>query len=192
MLLWVQVTPNEDYEVIAEKLVPGGAADVRDAVHEVEETLQHYQIIRLMDPNMGASPSGAVRDVTWQMEFDNVGLHFDLASDSDVGRARLNDMLKPDARFLRPRLVIDPSCTTCIFQMKRYVWADHHNPDAQDLKQVPLAKNDDFPTLLKYLMNRQPVYGATSDNTVYHRDRGQTGYAVKTPRGLHANQYAQR
>ena len=175
MLAWVQVTPNEDYEVIAERLVEGGAEDVRDTVHEVEELLQFNTVYRLMDPNMGASPSGAVRELTWQMEFDKVGLHFDLADDSDVGRSRLNDFLKPDSQFMRPRFRIDPSCTTSIFQMKRYVWAEHQNQDRLDVKQVPLAKNDDFPTLFKYLMNYHPEHTPVS-HAIYHRDRSSKSY----------------
>jgi hypothetical protein len=183
MLAWVQVTPNEDYEVVAELLVEGGAEDVRDSVREVEEQLQFNTVFRLMDPNMGASPSGAVREFTWQMEFDKVGLHFDLAVDSDVGRARLNDFLKPDPSFMRPRFRLDPSCVTGIFQMKRYVWAEHMLADRLDVKQVPLAKNDDFPTLFKYLMNHNPTH-LTTTPVVYQRDRSSKSYHVA--RGPHA------
>jgi hypothetical protein len=175
MLLWVQVTTNDDYEVLHEELVEGGAEAVRDTVHDVEAGLGHYTYTRLMDPNMGASPSGATRELTWQTEFDNVGLRFDLADDSDVGRARLNDMIKPDAGTMRTRLTIDPTCATTIFQLKRYVWADHLRPDQHDLKQVPVTKNDDFPTLLKYLMNRLPSHTDTVTDTVYRRTRYQEG-----------------
>lgn len=189
MLAWVQVTPNEDYEVVHECLVEGGAEDVKKAVDDFENTAQYYSISRLMDPNMGASQSGATRELTWQMEFDNVGLHFDLADDSGVGRARLNDFLKPDPLFQRTRFRIDPSCTNGIFQMKRYVWADHLHADRTDIKQVPLAKNDDFPTLFKYLMNRLPQYGSTSSNTVVKRDRSSTGYHTDIN---HRNNYAVR
>ena len=178
MLLWVQVTPNEDYEVLAEKLVEGGAEDVRDAVKEVDKNLKHYQIYRLMDPNMGASPSGATRDLTWQREFENVGLRFDLADDSDIGRARINDSLKPDRAFMRPRLMIDRSCTQTIYQMKRYVWDDYRSQDGKDVRQKPKPINDDFPTLLKYLFNYMPVYRSEGFK-VYHPKRDtQLGYQI--------------
>ena len=134
---------------------------MRDAVREVETLMQHSRVIRLMDPNMGASNSGADRDLTWQREFDLVGLHFDLANDSSVGRARLNDFLKPDPHFMRPRFRIDISCKDAIFQMKRYVWKDRKQADSGDMLQVPLDKHDDYPALFKYLMNYLP----TSENT---------------------------
>ncbi|MCI0558575.1 MAG: hypothetical protein MN733_08775, partial [Nitrososphaera sp.] len=158
MLAWVQITPNEDYEVVAERQVPGGAEDVRDIVQEVEKELKYYQTYRLMDPNMGASPSGATRDLTWQREFENVGLRYDLADDSDVGRARVNDALKPDKTFMRPRLIVDYSCAMTIYQMKRYVWDDYRSQDDKDVRQKPKPKNDDYPTLLKYLFNYMPTY----------------------------------
>ena len=178
MLLWVQVTPNEDYEVVAEALVEGGAEDVRDKVKEVESSLKHYQIYRLMDPNMGASPSGATRDLTWQREFENVGLRFDLADDSDVGRARVNDAIKPDKTFMRPRLLISPDCPTTIYQMKRYVWDDHKNPDGKDVRQRPKQVNDDFPTLLKYLFNYMPTYRPEGFSTYHPKRNAGLGYKV--------------
>ncbi len=151
--------------------VEGGTEDVRDAVKDFEDSAQYYQMSRLMDPNMGASPSGAKREITWQSEFDDVGLHFDLASDSDVGRSRLNDFLKPDPIFMRPRFRLDVDCTLAAFQMKRYVWEDRKNNENKDIKQVPLAKNDDFPTLFKYFMNLKPV-GSTGQPVIYKRQRG--------------------
>lgn len=169
-LLWVQVTPNEDYEVLASRQVDGGAESVRDTINEVESDFQFNNVVRLMDPNMGASPSGATRELTWQTEFYNVGLNFDLADDSSIGRARMNDFIKPDRIFKRTRLRIDPSCDDVILQMTRYVWADHKNQEGRDLAQEPLRLNDDFPTLLKYLFNYMPT-GHTTAPKVYRRDR---------------------
>jgi len=170
MLTWVQVTPNEDYEVLRTVQVEGGAQAVKDKVLEIEEEMQHLSVTRLMDPNMGGSPSGAVREVTWQDEFDGVGLRFDLADDSGVGRARLNDFIKPDPYFKRPRFRVDPSCEDAIFQMKRYVWKDPKDQEGKDQSQEPLRVHDDFPTLFKYLMNYLPSSHSVTHN-VYRRDR---------------------
>lgn len=172
-MAWAHVTPNEDYEILATRQIEGGAEAVRDICKEVEATLPHSRVIRIMDPNMGLSPSGATRELTWQREFDNVGLHFDLADDSSVGRARLNDFIKPDPQFMRSRFRVDPSCEDFIFQMKRYVWADHKNAENKDISQVPMQKHDDYPALAKYLMNYLPT-GEASAPAVHRRDRGVT------------------
>ena len=183
-MAWVQVTPNEEYEVVATRQIAGGAEDVRDTVKEVERAFAYRHLTRIMDPNMGRSPSGATRDLTWQTEFDNVGLHFDLASDSDVGRSRLNDFLKPDPKFLRPRFRMDVSCGDAAQQMKRYIWDEHKHADTKDVKQVPLAKNDDFPTLFKYLMNNLPA-STGHEPVIYRRDRStKSVYSKKEHHGL--------
>jgi hypothetical protein len=177
-LAWIQVTPNEDFEVVATRQVDGGAEAVRDTVQEVEAHFQYYHMARLMDPNMGASPSGGKdRDLTWQTEFDNVGLHFDLANDSSVGRARLNEFLKPDPQFRRPRFRMDTSCSDAAFQMKRYVWDDKKHSDTRDQSQLPLKKHDDYPALFKYFMNRMPTT-ETAIPKGYVRDRGQVNYKI--------------
>lgn len=177
-LMWVQVTPNEDYEVIATEQVEGGAEAVRDIVKEVEAKFQFRYVSRVMDPNMGASPSGAVRGRTWQTEFDEVGLHFDLGDDSSVGRTKMNDFIKPDPLFKRPRLRFDPSCEDGTFQMKRYVWADPKQQEGKDLAQVPLRLHDDFPTLLKYLFNKMPTSGDV-EPVIHKRNRATQDYKTE-------------
>jgi hypothetical protein len=189
-LAWVQVTPNEDYEVVATRQVDGGAEDVREVVKEVEAYLKCQQVVRIMDPNMGASPSGAKRELTWQREFDNVGLHYDLGDDSGVGRARLNTFIKPDSQFMRARFRIDPSCEDAIFQMKRYVWSDHKNAENKDVAQTPLSKHDDYPALFKYLMNYLPTSGNMAPPAV-KRQRVDGSYRAHE-RATHAGRYAAR
>ena len=111
-----------------------------------------------MDPNMGASPSGARREVTWQDEFDAAGLRIDLADRSDAGRKRVNRYLKPDPSTRRPRLIFHQRCIRTATQMKRYVWDDYRRSTDRDLKQQPKDKYSDYPTLLKYLLNAEPIF----------------------------------
>ena len=158
MMLWAQVTPNDDLQVVVDSEVEGGPEAVRDEIERIESEFGWSCITRLMDPNMGRSPSGAQRELTWQDEFDNVGIRFDLADDSDVGRARVNEMLQPDRATEKPRLVIDPRCVNTIFQIKRYTWDEHKRVENKDIKQTPRQKYDDYPTLLKYIANSNPQF----------------------------------
>ena len=157
MMLWAQVDPNDDVHVIHHANVPGGVNDVRTVVEDIEAEYGWHTIRRLIDPNMGRSPSGASREITWQDEFAAVGIVCDLANDSEVGRQRVNDYLKPDPRTRRPRLSIDGRCDTAILQMKRYVWDEYKMSD-RDIKQSPKLKYDDYPTMLKYLLNSDPSF----------------------------------
>jgi len=159
MWCYVAVNPSDDYYVIAEGQLDDTPSAVRDAMHSMEEEFGFYIKERLIDPNMGRSPSsGKERGKTWVDEFDEVGLRYELADDSDVGRSRLNEFLKPDPVTRLPRIHIHPRCNHAIFQLKRYAWAEYKMQLERDVKQVPRDKNDDYPTMLKYLMNRLPTF----------------------------------
>lgn len=178
-LMWVQITPADDWQVVACREVDGGPEKVREVVDEVEQEACWSTVRRIMDPNMGRSPSSANRETTWQDSFAAVGLHYDLADDGEAGRKEIDEYLKPDPHTRQPRLIFDPSCTTAIYQMKRYLWDDYKKALEKDQKQVPKDKHSDFPTLLKYLANSQPNFrGLKQLGSVYHRPgtRGRLGY----------------
>lgn len=158
MFAWIAVDPSDDLWVVAEGQVDGDPTDVRVAVENMEENLGLRTALRLMDPNMGRSPSSSKRGIVWQDDFESAGLRCDLADDGDVGRGRINQFLKPDQHRLQPRLHIHSRCAQTIFQMKRYVWDEHRQRYEKDLKQTPKTKNDDYPTMLKYCANYEPTF----------------------------------
>ena len=159
MMWWVQVSPADDLHVIHEEILPEAPEEVAHIVRKYESQAGWHLVTRLMDPNMGASPSSAKqRELTWQNEFDSCGLRCDLASDSDVGRSRINTYLDLDAHTNRPRLTVSPDCPVMVKQMKRYVWGEYKMDGDHDVKQKPRAKEDDGPTCLKYLLNSDPCF----------------------------------
>lgn len=158
MFSWVVVDPNDDLWQVMEGECEGDPTDVYKMASQIEHDMQLSTVLRIMDPNMGAAPASITRGITWQHEFESAGLRLDLADDSAVGRARLNQYLKPDRTTLKPRIHINPRCPTTILQMKRYAWDDYKRSVEKDQKQLPKAKYDDFPTLLKYLMNTNPTF----------------------------------
>ena len=160
MMCWVVVDPSDDYWVVAEAETPADPEEVKVLVDEIEGDMGLNVQLRLMDPNMGASPASAKHKISWQEEFQNVGLYCDLADDSDVGRGRVNEYLKPDQDTMRVRLTVHERCHQVIHQMKRYAWDNFKKAEERDIKQRPKPKNDDYPTLLKYLMNYLPVFSA--------------------------------
>jgi hypothetical protein len=66
MGLWVMVDPSDDWWVVDEFAVDGDPTDVRKLVDEIEIRHGLQVATRLMDPNMGASPSSSKRGRTWQ------------------------------------------------------------------------------------------------------------------------------
>lgn len=160
MMIWIAITPSNDWYQIAELEVDGTCLETKDEVDEVEHMFNLNVALRLMDPNMGASRSAASREreVTWQEEFATAGLHMELADDSAVGRQRVNDMLKPDPFTHEPRIFIHPRCKNTIYQFKRFSWADFKKGMDKDQKQLPSEKYSDYPACYRYLANYEPNF----------------------------------
>lgn len=159
MFLWAQIDPSDDIFICAEGSLDADPVSLKDYVFEQERFFRFSVLARrLIDPNMGNSPSSSDREKTWQSEMDAAGLRCDLADDTDVGRKLINEYLKVDRRTRRPRLVIHPRCHQTVYQMKRYVWDNYRRQDERDLKQTPRDKYDDYPTMLKYLLNSDPSF----------------------------------
>lgn len=174
MFCWVQVTPTDDYELVGSHEMQGTPVEIAEFVDAYEANNQLQVMLRFMDPNMAEQPAAAsrARDTSWVEEFAAGGLRCDLASDSAVGRERINEYLQPDKFTQRPRLTIADHCDLPIFQMKRYVWDDHKKTLERDLKQTAKTKNDDFPTMLKYLLNAQPLFRQLLDGPQIIRREG--------------------
>lgn len=158
MLIWVQVTPDDDLHQVFEMEVDGSPDVVKQRVEELEREHGWKTIRRIMDPNMGRSPSSTNRETTWQDAFADVGLTFDLADDGKAGRQIINDFLKPDASTEKPRIQIDERCMKSIQQWKRYSWDDFKRTLEKDQKQKAKQKFDDCPTLMKYVVNSNPTF----------------------------------
>jgi len=158
MMIWVQVSPSDDLFQVAEASVEGDPVEVKAKCDEIEQNLKLQVEKRLIDPNMARSPSSSRRGIVWQDDFDAAGLFTDLADNSDIGRSRLNDFLKPERHQQEPRIHYSNVCEKTIHQMKRYVWDDHKSKLEKSMKQKAKEKNDDYPTMMKYLMNFEPEF----------------------------------
>jgi hypothetical protein len=173
MFMYVQVDAADDYSVIYAGQCADEPTELKKLTDQIEREMNIMVARRLIDPNMGASPASSKRGVTWQDEFADAGIYCDLAVDSDVGRGRVDEYLKPDSDTKRPRLRFhDENCAAAIYQMKRYVWSDWKYSDNKDQKQVPKQKYDDYPTMLKYLMNDLPLYKMLKFGGVVVKPRG--------------------
>ena len=179
-LSWVQIDPNDDWHTVHELESAEGPVELWQQVQEIEASYGWNQVTRLMDPNMGKSPSDTTRETTWQDAFAQVGLVCDLADDGEAGRKGVDNMLAVDEQLERPRWAIDPRCKTTIYQMRRYLWDDFKRQAERDQKQRPKDRHSDFPTLYKYLANSQPTFRTLKMvGQVYKRTRPQeSGYRM--------------
>lgn len=170
MFVWAQVDPNDDIWVSLEGEEDMEPVGLREQILATEKNFAFNVARRLIDPNMGASPASTDRETTWQSALTAAGLDCDLADDSDIGRKLINEYLKVDRRTRKPRLIVHPRCTKLIYQVKRYVWDNYKRQDERGEKEKPRDKYDDYPTILKYILNSQPTFRALMQGNVAVRN----------------------
>ncbi|KKL83638.1 hypothetical protein LCGC14_1972740, partial [marine sediment metagenome] len=159
MCMWVAVDPSDDYWVVQEGSIEGDAADLKTYVDAIEEGMEFDVRLRLMDPNMGLSPSSqakAAGNRTVQQEFDKAGLRCGLADDNrETARSILKEMMKPEQRVGAPSFHVFSSCRKTNHQYLRYSWDEwtRYSSEKKDPKPKPREKEDDFPTLGGYMAN---------------------------------------
>ena len=175
MFLWAMVDPSDDLWIISDGALDGDPVEVRKSTLDIERNLELHVTHRIIDPNMALSPSSSRRGVNWRDEFDAAGLVCSLADDSHVGRERLNQFLKPDQGRWQPRIHVHPRCASTIHQLKRHVWQDRKLGSERALLQVPKDKDDDYPAMLKYLMNESPTFTWLSGGSGPYHKGGRRG-----------------
>lgn len=155
MMMWVLVTPQDDFYQIVEAEVDGEEDTVWETVLRIEKEHKLNVVRRLIDPNMGLTPSGKKRQVCWQQLFSDIGLVCDLADDSIEGQMTVNGWLRPDRDTLEPRIKIHPRCAMTIRQMQRFGWANYKVGAEKGVKETAKPVDDDYPSLWKYLANEE-------------------------------------
>lgn len=163
MSLYIAVTPSDDWWVVAELECKGDPTDMRVMCDELESDLGLRVVRRVIDPRMGASTSGAVRDRTWRDDFDAAGIYCDLGvitHEADIGRDAINTMLRPDPHTRMPRLLFHPRCVNAIQQFKRFMWEDYKETIDKGQKQKAKDKYDDYPACLRYFALEEPNFDA--------------------------------
>lgn len=165
MTAFIGITPWDDWWQVAELECTGDPSDLRAASEDLEAALNLRVVRRLIDPRMAGNPSGVNRDRTWGDEFDSAGLYCDPAISSDVGRKIVDQMLKPDARTRKPRIILHTRCVNSIYQMKRFMWEDWRIGTDKGQKQKAKEKYDDYPACWRYFANDEPQFGAFAEGS---------------------------
>lgn len=159
MMTWIGVSPNDEFFHLAEMQIDGEPDEVAQQVLRMEGEMSMNIAQRIIDPNMGQAPSGRRRHVRWVEDFEAAGLSCELGDDNfEVGKTRINNLLKPDPRTRKPRMIWHPRCAKAIYQYKRYVFDEWARYSDREPKQAPKPKNDDYPAMDRYFVNEDPSF----------------------------------
>lgn len=176
MSIYVAVTPQDRLFQVADLDCEGDVADMAERCAKIEQEFGLNVRERMIDPRMGGSNCGPTRNHTWQDEFDAVGLFCDMADPSDVGRERVNTLLRPNPDTGETGIVVHPRCGPTIYQMTRFRWDDYRLDSERGMKQKPKDQDDDKPACWRYLANRDPRY-----SELISRPRGLSACAKYRP-----------
>lgn len=184
-MAWYAIDAVDDWWQVGELLVDDKTGNL-DFLVELKKQIDDFETrhgltvyARQMDPKMAgqAAHNAGRRQVTVRDKLDQVGIRCALAdSNFDAGMIMLRDRLKPDNRTRRPRFHIFNTCPVSNRQFLKYTWKEHvtaRAAEVNDQKAVPIDKNDDLPTLARYLGAMNPSYAGLQMGASRFRPRGE-------------------
>lgn len=168
--IWAKVDPLGTFYVFDEFVYKGtvGPTAREIIVRERTNGINPENVIRLLDPNKGRTPSISSGMVLSQ-EFGAHGLGFDVKINDDLAtghlavKGRLHyDKSQPLSTFNAPKLYfVGPKTKECVKQLLSYVWDDWRgrNNASRSQKEQPKDINKDMPDCVRYLCVKNPIYG---------------------------------
>lgn len=192
--IWAKVDPFGKIYVIGEIKFKGTFAEYSKEVlmREVMEDEWHIRpmdVIRILDPNKGNTPS-AVSGLTLVNEFSNHGLFFNATVNDDIttghlavaGRLSYRKDLPLSSTNCPKLYFFKENTLECVRYMMRYTWSEWKGSgkDERSKKETPTEKFKDFPDCVRYLVMSGPSYFEQDDSDPEpYTAGGVTGYGPR-------------
>lgn len=167
--IWAKVDPFETIWVFDEIVFKGTIKDTSKEIlkREVTHKINPLQVIRILDPNKGNTPS-SVTGLRLVDEFASHAVYFIATVNDDLALGHLAvkeklayDRNEPVSTTNHPKLFFLRERTKeCIKQLLSYVWDDWRGRDAagKSQKEKPKDINKDMPDCIRYLCMSNPVF----------------------------------
>lgn len=185
--IWAVVDPMGTITVFDEIVFHGTIKDTCAQILVRERTagIQSDNVIRILDPNKGKTPS-LVTGLRLVDEFATHGLYFTATVNDDLalGHLAVREKLAYDKKQAVsttnfPKLLFVRDRTReCIKQLLSYVWDDWRgrNNANKSQKEVPKDINKDMPDCVRYLCMSNPTWANDDSPKTYFSGGGRTGY----------------
>lgn len=190
--IWAKIDPFENIWIIDEIKTKSGCT-VKEFARSVfqqevmaDPVIRPSEVIRILDPNKGNTPSAAT-GLTMLQELALNGLYYTATVNDSIpaGHLAVAGKLQYDKRYPvsstnHPKLYfVKESTKECVRYMQRYVWSDWRGAgkDEKSKKEKPMENFKDFPDCVRYLVMSNPCFFTqdNSDPEPYHQG-GSTGY----------------
>lgn len=187
--LWAKCDPLGTIYIFDELVFKGTIKDLCDRIkiREAEYNVSTDNLIRILDPNKGRTPS-AVSGLTLVNEFAQHGVYFGVDANDDVTLGHLAvkeklswDKTKPFSTTNCPKLYfIQERTRECVRQLQSYVWDDWRgvSKGARSEKETVKDVNKDMPDCVRYLIIKDPQWYPMEGDADPHPSRAGsvTGY----------------
>jgi phage terminase large subunit-like protein len=164
VITWAYVTPQEDVVFFDELEVKGTAQDIVNAILAKEGSHKGTTQLRLIDPAADKQVSGIGSELTTLGEFQQAGMGFSLANNSDAGYNVVHEYLTWDKNFPisalnRPRCYVTTECPKTWAGMTGLMWEEWtHGRDLRDEKERVKDRKKDFPDCVRYTLAAKPSF----------------------------------
>lgn len=185
--VWATVDPFGTIIVFDELIYRGTIKDTSSQIINRERTagINPENVIRILDPNKGRSPS-LVSGINLVDEFAVNGLYFTANVNDDIAMGHLAvreklayDKKQPLSSTNLPKLLfVREKTRECIKQLLSYVWDDWRgrNNASKSAKEVPKDINKDMPDCIRYLCMSNPCWTNDDSPRTRFTGGGRTGY----------------
>ena len=163
--IWAKVDPMNRVWIFDELVYKGTieATSKEIVVRERTKKIKTEDVIRILDPNKGRTPSAAT-GLKLIDEFAKHGVYFTANVNDDLALGHLS--VKERLSFSKEKGIfptiyfIRDTTRECVKQMLSYVWEDWRgrNASGRSEKEVPKDINKDMPDCVRYLCMSKPTW----------------------------------
>lgn len=159
---WAMLTASETLIFFDELEISGSATEIIRAIKDKERGHKYPTQMRLIDPAANKQVSGIGSSLTTLGEFENAGMGFTLADNSEAGYDVVHqylsyDVTRPISNFNRPRLYFTSKVPKTWQGMKELLWDEYRfGSDMRDPKERVKDFKKDFPDCVRYTAAQRP------------------------------------
>lgn len=186
-MAWAYVTPKGDVVFFDELEVGGTAREIISAIRERESRHGSRTVLRLIDPAARSQGSNIAFETDTLREFEQAGMGFTLADNSDAGYNIVHEYLgydesRPMDSMNRPRCYFTKDCPKTWYSMTHLMWdewAFRRQKNWREKKERVRDYQKDFSDTVRYILAERPT----------HRNLLMTAAGVPTGNWTNANNF---
>jgi hypothetical protein len=170
-ITWSFVDPNDTIVFFDEMEIQGTAAEVVAAIRNREASHKARTAIRVIDPAGNKQVSGYGSQRTTLNEFEECGMYFTLADNSDAGYNVVSEYLrwdktKPLSSLNRPSVYFTQDCPKTWYGLSHLMWDEYKFNTNRDAKEKVRDKDKDFPDCVRYTLVLRPSFSSRNSSPV--------------------------